>query len=704
MNQDTLCMGCFADTGGGFKPCSVCGYIPDYNPEESIYLAPRTILANKYLVGNVLGQGGFGITYLGWDLNLETRLAIKEYFPQGHVSRMPGQSKVISLAGTEAEQFDFWLNRFVQESKTLAQFESHPNIVSVRDFFEANNTAYMIMNYIEGLTLEQYLSYCGGSISFSTALDVVIPVLDALKAVHQIGFMHRDISPGNICIDNDGRVVVIDFGASRQEMREKSKSLSVILKAGYAPIEQYQSRGRQGPWTDIYAVGATMYRAITGQVPLDAIDRLSDDDLKPPSMLDVQIDPAQEQALLKAMAVKIEDRYQSVEDFMADLRPNESDDAHHEENLSLFDGTVPVLGSEKFEDDQNSADSLDDVKPYQAYSDEEYRLEKEKRPGLKESNSKIKYTAALVVGVVLLVSGIALFGSGTEPETANQDGVFNMGDSVGAGQTVDLEITAQTIDTSKIAGLDADYYIDYTGGTIPLGNLQIGSRVVDPSWEWEYRIGANYSGTGQVKPVIWLVVARDHYGSDSGVTLLSDELIGRVAYDNSTHLNEYGNNHWGESGSHSTATWGLRPWLNSTGIHSGEGFSQAFSEEFKQAIVVTTLPNNDGQTGAAYYTEDRVFIPSTTELGQTVHQRSYPIGKIFPYFAESNHVNRIASLGGSRSWYRTRTPVADRRQYSSNISPDDGGFYISHLNRNGELGIRPALNLKAETMVSEIIK
>jgi hypothetical protein len=279
-----------------------------------------------------------------------------------------------------------------------------------------------------------------------------------------------------------------------------------------------------------------------------------------------------------------------------------------------------------------------------------------------------------------------------------------MGDSAGAGQTVDLEITAQTIDTSRIAGLDADYYIDYTGGTIPLGNLPIGSRVVDPSWEWEYRIGANYSGTGQVKPVIWLVVARDHYGSDSGVTLLSDELIGRVAYDNSTHLNEYGNNHWGESGSHSTATWGLRPWLNSTGIHSGEGFSQAFSEEFKQAIVVTTLPNNDGQTGAAYYTEDRVFIPSTTELGQTVHQRSYPIGKIFPYFAESNHVNRIASLGGSRSWYRTRTPVADRRQYSSNVSPDDGGFYISHLNRNGELGIRPALNLKAETMVSEIIK
>lgn len=702
MNYDSLCLGCFADTGG-LNPCSACGYIPDKNPEQSIFLVPGSILANKYLVGRVLGQGGFGITYLGWDLNLETKLAIKEYFPQGHASRFPGQSKVISLAGTEAEQFDFWLNRFVQESKTLAQFESHPNIVSVRDFFEANNTAYMIMNYIEGLTFEQYLNYCGGSIPLSTALDVAIPVLDALRAVHHIGFMHRDISPGNICIDNDGRVILIDFGASRQEMRENSKSLSVILKAGYAPIEQYQSRGRQGPWTDIYAVGATMYRAVTGQVPLDAIDRLSEDDLKPPSMLGVQIDPFQEQALLKAMAVKIEDRYQSVDDFIAGMGLNEVDQALEEDRFK-FDDTFTILRSEELENDQNSDDLLDDMNPNQALSDEGYRSEKGKWPGLKKSNAKIKYAVASVAGFALLISGIALFGIGTESGPANKDVVSIVVDSTGAGQGVDFEMTAQTIDASKIAGLDADYYIDYAGGTIPLGNIPIGSRVVDPSWEWEYRIGADYSGTGQIKPVTWLVVAKNHYGSDSGVTLLSDELIGRVAYDNSTHLNENGNNHWGESGNHATATWGLRPWLNSTGIHSGEGFYQAFSVKFKQAVVVTTLPNNDGQTGAAYYTEDRVFIPSTTELGQTVHQRSYPIGTIFAYFAERDHVNRIASLGGSRLWYRTRTPVADRRQYVSNVSPDDGGFYVSHLNRNGELGVRPALNLKADTMVSEIIK
>lgn len=322
MDYSNLCLGCFSDKGSK-NPCPTCGF-EEISKEASLYLPPRTILAEKYLTGKVLGQGGFGITYLGFDLNLETKLAIKEFFPQGLVSRLPGQSKVVSFTGAEDNSFHFWLERFLREAKTLAKFEQHPNIVSVRDFFKANNTAYMVMSYIEGQTLDKYLAYSGGRLPCSKAIEVIMPVMDALREVHEVGVMHRDISPDNIFIDHKGRVILIDFGADRQEIRGNSKSLSVILKAGYAPVEQYRSRGKHGPWTDVYAVGATFYRCITGQVPPEAIDRLDEDTMAAPSQKGIEISPVIEEHLLKAMAVKAKDRYQTVKEFQDALLQDEA--------------------------------------------------------------------------------------------------------------------------------------------------------------------------------------------------------------------------------------------------------------------------------------------------------------------------------------------------------------------------------------------
>ncbi len=327
MDYNNFCFDCFTDKGS-HNSCPHCGYAPDNSKEAALYLAPGTLLSSKYLVGKVLGQGGFGITYLGWDTNLDIRIAIKEFFPQGLVSRVPGENSVVSYTGTIKDQFSFGVESFLREAKTLARFEHHPNIVTVRDFFKENNTAYMVMSFIEGLSLLEHLNRAGGSIPVEQAVRIIMPVLDALKEVHRLGIMHRDISPDNIFIDREGRVVIIDFGAARQEMREKSKSLSVILKAGYAPEEQYRSRGKQGPWTDIYAVGATFYRAITGQTPLEAIDRLAEDELIPPSQLGIVFEPALEKALLKALAVKAEERYQKVEEFqqvLIDALPDRSE-------------------------------------------------------------------------------------------------------------------------------------------------------------------------------------------------------------------------------------------------------------------------------------------------------------------------------------------------------------------------------------------
>ncbi len=318
MISDRLCMGCMKDRGEQEK-CPHCGWVEGTMPESPQHLPPGTVLNEKYLIGRVLGQGGFGITYLAWDINLNIKLAVKEYMPQDLASRAAGHSMVSAYTGALNDQFEYGLEKFLQEARTLAQFEGHPNIVSVRDFFRANGTAYLVMHYIEGVTLKGYVAQEGGLLPVNTALRIIFPVLDALKEVHTVDILHRDISPDNIFINMKGQVILIDFGAARQAIGEKGRSLSIIMKPGFTPEEQYRSKGIQGPWTDIYAVAATLYRVITGLMPPESLDRLEEDHLVPPSTLGIEITEGVEQALLKALAVRAPDRFQSVKAFQEAL-------------------------------------------------------------------------------------------------------------------------------------------------------------------------------------------------------------------------------------------------------------------------------------------------------------------------------------------------------------------------------------------------
>ncbi len=289
-----------------------------------MYLPNRTILNNRYEVEAVLGHGGFGITYAAYDQSFGARVAIKEYLPRHLATRGEGKARVSVYSGEARRHFDYGLKKFMEEAQLLAQFAHHPNVVSARDYFEANGTAYMVMEYAEGVTLKEYLEKKGGRISFEEARGIMMPVMDALREVHQVGLLHRDISPDNIYITTAAQVRVIDFGAARYFAGEQSKSLSVILKSGYAPEEQYRSSGKQGPWTDVYAVGATLYKLITGQTPPDALDRMAGDTLEPPSRLGVAIPPAAEQALLQALAVNAGQRFQNMGEFQQALTGGES--------------------------------------------------------------------------------------------------------------------------------------------------------------------------------------------------------------------------------------------------------------------------------------------------------------------------------------------------------------------------------------------
>ncbi|MGB4336036.1 MAG: protein kinase [Chromatiaceae bacterium] len=316
--QTGRCSNCFGATA--VTPCSHCGWqVGQDNPPPA--LAVGRVLDGRYRVGRVLGHGGFGITYLAWDDNLQLRLAIKEYLPGDCASRAPDGISLAVYSGPAGELFAYGLDRFLEEARTLAHFDQHPDIVTVKNFFRAYGTGYCVMDYVAGITLRQYLDQQpGGRIGTKAALKLLMPVADALRAVHKAGLLHRDIAPDNIYLTQDGRIKLLDFGAARFAAGEHSKSLSIILKPGYAPEEQYRTRGKQGPWTDVYGLAATLYRAITGQVPPESLDRLDNDDLVPPSRLGIAITPGQEATLLKALAVRARDRIQDIQSLQRGLQ------------------------------------------------------------------------------------------------------------------------------------------------------------------------------------------------------------------------------------------------------------------------------------------------------------------------------------------------------------------------------------------------
>lgn len=280
-------------------------------------LVEGTVLAGQYIIKKVLGQGGFGITYMAVDHKTNQNVAVKEFFPDTLATRM--DSTVTTYPGERGESFKYGMGCFLQEAETLAEFIGNESIVKIHTYFEENNTAYFVMDFIEGISFDEYIKNNGGKVDYPTAEKILLPIIDALEVVHSKGIVHRDVTPDNIYITKDGSVKLLDFGAARYSLGDKSRSLDVVLKHGFAPKEQYTRHGKQGPFTDVYTVGASFYFAITGKRPPDSIDRLEEDDLVPPSSLGVSIPAQKEDAILKAMGVQPYERYQTMGEFRTAL-------------------------------------------------------------------------------------------------------------------------------------------------------------------------------------------------------------------------------------------------------------------------------------------------------------------------------------------------------------------------------------------------
>lgn len=316
MKIEKLCINCMQERRSPDGICEFCGFDVRTFELPRHHMRPFTILAGKYLIGNAIGEGGFGITYIGMDLNLEVKVAIKEYYPQGAAVRdcRTNDSTVWSYSKSTQVFFEEGREKFINEAKTIAKFRNVPEIVGVIDFFRENQTAYIVMEYLDGQTLKQYLKVKGGKIPADELLRMMKPLIASLGKLHAQGLIHRDISPDNIMIMKDGSIKILDFGGARDFVSQNGKSMSVLVKHGYAPEEQYRSRGDQGPWTDVYALCATMYRCITGKIPPEALDRLYEDELKPISSFGVNCPKCIEQAITKGLSVRKDGRYQSMEE------------------------------------------------------------------------------------------------------------------------------------------------------------------------------------------------------------------------------------------------------------------------------------------------------------------------------------------------------------------------------------------------------
>ena len=661
--------------------------------EENLHcLRKGTRLIGHYTIEGVLGQGGFGITYLGIDELHEKKVAIKEFFPQGIVTRnIEYQDTVTVTFVGEKDNYEKGKERFLKEARTMAKFSKDEGIVKALDFFEINNTAYIVMEYLEGITLKQYLRE-NQRIAPEDLIELLVPLIESLDEIHSQGMIHRDISPDNIMVLPDGRIKLMDFGAARDYTEFGEKSLSIVLKPGYAPPEQYQTHGIQGPWTDIYALCATMYKCITGENPPDAIERVMDDHLKEISAFGIPVLPQIEEAIIKGMSVAANDRYQNVGDFCEDLYGGyeERSVSGAEENQSqvetesaeqsvetktgmLTEGipqskystTEAVQGSEKLiskELSENAGLTSEENEAEAGIESEtnnsgnkvpEQILEKEKdsitpeKEGQSDNRAKEETKKVqkknnyfpLIVGILILL-GIA--------------GTFAYNKSVFE------ETASKTESSSQEKDKNPEYKV---GETIEFGNYP-------------------QDKDGTEKPIEWIVMKKE----GNQVLLLSKYVLDAKSY----------NEGWGD------VTWetsDIRQWLNN------EFYTTAFNKAEKAKIQTSLIKNEDNSeygTSGGNDTEDKVFLLSEKEADTLFSDEEERIAKATEYaeklgvYINKNivYINKNSEEKGAWWWLR---------------SPGNDSFYAAGVNYYGWVygdgigvncnvyGVRPALHLNLQS-------
>ena len=622
--------------------------------KNSYSLQRNTGLIGRYVIQEVLGQGGFGITYLGIDKLYGNKVAIKEYYPQEIAMRKAQYEDVVTVTSIEEKNnYDKGKKRFLDEAQVMARFNKNEGIVKILDFFEANNTAYIVMEYLEGITLKQYLGKYG-VIQFRNLIEMMLPLLEALIEIHSQGLIHRDISPDNIMVQHNSKLKLMDFGAARDYTESGNKSLTVILKPGYAPPEQYQTHGVQGPWTDIYALCATIYKCLTGITPPDAIARVMDDKFKEPDQLDGKLSPDIKKILWKGMNIFPEERYQDIGEFGEDVC-----DALFipEENKKLDLDNEKNIDEDLDSPDKDNESVLKDDKI-------EGAVKKTSIPKKEKRKSPVKKVLVIIV-CLLLAGGIKYYSTGNEQEisTAKKDLVENpkivKDTSVEGGKKVTWDcIWFGSYPQTKIvsSSKENDLYstLEKSNGWDKNNDIIIGK-------EKYHRAKKSYF---KYEPIKWRVIKCEN----GEALLLSDIVLDKQKYNKRLKK----------------VTWEkstLRKWLNK------KFMNRAFSSSEQEAIRTTKVINEDNyyyKTDGGNDTLDKIYLLS---LSETDEEKEY--GFTDSYGMTIKYSN-YADLDDYQYWW-LRTP--GEKNISAAAVDMFGEAYVGGGESDMELGIRPVLHL-----------
>lgn len=622
--------------------------------KNSYSLQRNTGLIGRYVIQEVLGQGGFGITYLGIDKLYGNKVAIKEYYPQKIAMRKAQYEDVVTVTSIEEKNnYNKGKKRFLDEAQVMARFNKNEGIVKILDFFEANNTAYIVMEYLEGITLKQYLGKYG-VIQFRNLIEMMLPLLEALIEIHSQGLIHRDISPDNIMVQHNGKLKLMDFGAARDYTESGNKSLTVILKPGYAPPEQYQTHGVQGPWTDIYALCATIYKCLTGITPPDAIARVMDDKFKEPDQLDGKLSPDIKKILWKGMNIFPEERYQDIVEFGEDVY-----DALFtpEENKKLDLDNEKNIDEDLDSPDKDNESVLKDDKI-------EGAVKKTSIPKKEKRKSPVKKVLVIIV-CLLLAGGIKYYSTGNEQEisTAKKDLVENpkivKDTSVEGGKKVTWDcIWFGSYPQTKIvsSSKENDLYstLEKSNGWDKNNDIIIGKEKYHRAKKCYFKY----------EPIKWRVIKCEN----GEALLLSDIVLDKQKYNKRLKK----------------VTWEkstLRKWLNK------KFMNRAFSSSEQEAIRTTKVINEDNyyyKTDGGNDTLDKIYLLS---LSETDEEKEY--GFTDSYGMTIKYSN-YADLDDYQYWW-LRTP--GEKNISAAAVDMSGKAYGGGGESDMELGIRPVLHL-----------
>lgn len=622
--------------------------------KNSYSLQRNTGLIGRYVIQEVLGQGGFGITYLGIDKLYGNKVAIKEYYPQKIAMRKAQYEDVVTVTSIEEKNnYNKGKKRFLDEAQVMARFNKNEGIVKILDFFEANNTAYIVMEYLEGITLKQYLGKYG-VIQFRNLIEMMLPLREALIEIHSQGLIHRDISPDNIMVQHNGKLKLMDFGAARDYTESGNKSLTVILKPGYAPPEQYQTHGVQGTWTDIYALCATIYKCLTGITPPDAIARVMDDKFKEPDQLDGKLSPDIKKILWKGMNIFPEERYQDIVEFGEDVY-----DALFtpEENKKLDLDNEKNIDEDLDSPDKDNESVLKDDKI-------EGAVKKTSIPKKEKRKSPVKKVLVIIV-CLLLAGGIKYYSTGNEQEisTAKKDLVENpkivKDTSVEGGKKVTWDcIWFGSYPQTKIvsSSKENDLYstLEKSNGWDKNNDIIIGKEKYHRAKKCYFKY----------EPIKWRVIKCEN----GEALLLSDIVLDKQKYNKRLKK----------------VTWEkstLRKWLNK------KFMNRAFSSSEQEAIRTTKVINEDNyyyKTDGGNDTLDKIYLLS---LSETDEEKEY--GFTDSYGMTIKYSN-YADLCDYQYWW-LRTP--GEKNISAAAVDMSGEAYVGGGESDMELGIRPVLHL-----------